>query len=130
METRTGSQNEALTERLHTGWQIFQTINKTRTKEFFSPISAALKAMAPCPSPFEPLETNQTKKSLMIPPELRIKIMQKSMSRNRLKRVSSFSALFLCAIHTDNPGLAFFPSQSLPLSLFSPPKLINTSFKS
>lgn len=56
--------------------------------------------------------------------------MQKSISRNRLKRVSSVSTLFLYAIHTDNPGLAFFPSQSLPLSLFSPPKLINTSFKS
>ena len=57
-------------------------------------------------------------------------IMRESISRNRIKRGSSPRFLFLCAIPTDNPGLAFFPSQSLPLSLFSPPKLINTSFKS
>lgn len=61
---------------------------------------------------------------------LKIQIMQKSILQNRLKRGSSVSTLFLCAIHTDNTSLAFFPSQSLPLSLFFPPKLINTSFKS
>lgn len=70
------------------------------------------------------------KSVLLIIPELKAKIMQESLLRDPLKRGSSFSSLFLCAIHTDNPGLAFFPSQLLPLSLFSPPKLINTSFKS